>query len=78
MRNAIFASLSLAAAVALSPAQAATKIDDPVKFVAAVYATTVGKHPEPDDIYTPRLGALFALDRKEAGGEVPKEGLRAA
>ncbi len=59
----------LAAAFAL-PAQAATRIDDPVKFVKAVYATTVGKKPEPDDIYTPRLDALFKLDTKEAHGEV--------
>jgi hypothetical protein len=55
----------------LSSAQAApTRIDDPVKFVKATYAATVGKKPEPDDIYTPRLDALFKLDTKEAGGEV--------
>ncbi len=55
----------------LSSAQAApTRIDDPLKFVKAIYATTVGKKPEPDDIYTPRLDALFKLDTKEAGGEV--------
>jgi len=57
--------------LALSSANAApTRIDDPVKFVTATYAATVGKKPEPDDIYTPRLDALFKLDTKEAGGEV--------
>jgi hypothetical protein len=55
----------------LSSANAApTRIDDPLKFVTATYAVTVGKKPEPDDIYTPRLDALFKLDTKEAGGEV--------
>ena len=51
-------------------ALAGTMIDDPVKFVRAQYASVVGKKPEPDDIYTPRLNALFELDTKEAGGEV--------
>ncbi len=55
----------------LSPASAApTRIDDPVKFVTATYAATVGKKPEPDDIYTPRLDALFKLMQKDAGDEV--------
>jgi len=49
---------------------AATTVDDPLKFVKAEYATVVGKKPEPEDIYTPRLSALFDLDTKEAGGEV--------
>jgi hypothetical protein len=70
MRKALFAILSFAAVFAFSGAQAATKIDDPVKFVTAVYKADVSKHPEPDDIYTPRLAALFALDSKEANGEV--------
>jgi hypothetical protein len=69
MRFRVLMAVSLAAAFAL-PAQAATKIADPVAFVKATYATTVGKHPEPDDIYTPRLDALFKLDTREAGGEV--------
>ncbi|MGZ5961582.1 MAG: hypothetical protein ACXWLE_10920 [Rhizomicrobium sp.] len=62
----------LSAAVLFVPvaAQAATQIDDPVKFVTAEYAMVVGKKPEPDDVYTPRLSALFDLDTKEAGGEV--------
>jgi len=60
------------AAVLIIPAaaQARTVIDDPVKFVKMEYATTVGSKPEPDDIYSPRLDALFALDTKEAHGEV--------
>jgi hypothetical protein len=70
MRKGLFAVLSFIAALALIPASAATKIDDPVAFVKSVYATTVGKHPEPDDIYTPRLDALFKLDSKESHGEV--------
>jgi len=70
MRSTLFAVLSFAAAFAISPSQAATRIDDPVKFVTQVYATTVGKKPEPDDIYSARLDALFKLDTKEAGGEV--------
>lgn len=62
----------LIAAVPFVPvaAQAATKIDDPVKFVRAEYVTVVGKKPEPHDVYTPGLSALFDLDTKEAGGEV--------
>ena len=70
MRKSLFAILSFAAALTFTAAQAATKIDDPVKFVTAEYKSDVSKHPEPDDIYTPRLAALFALDRKEANGEV--------
>ncbi|MEI9888797.1 MAG: hypothetical protein WDN08_20305 [Rhizomicrobium sp.] len=67
----LLTALSLAAALlAASAAQAATRIDDPVTFVKAIYATTVGKKPTPDDIYTPRLDALFKLEQKEAGGEV--------
>lgn len=66
----LLTALSLAASLLTAAAQAATKIDDPLKFVKAVYATTVGKKPEPEDIYTPRLDALFKLDSKEAGGEV--------
>jgi hypothetical protein len=68
MRKALFAILSFV--FAFSAAQAATKIDDPLKFVTAVYKADVSKHPEPEDIYTPRLTALFALDTKEANGEV--------
>ncbi len=71
MRKSIFAILSFAAALMLSNgAGAATRIDDPVAFVKKVYATTVGKRPEPDDIYSDRLKALWDLDFKEAHGEV--------
>jgi hypothetical protein len=51
---------------------AATKISDPAKFVADVYAkyAKVKDYAPPTDIYSPRLAALFALDTKEAGGEV--------
>ncbi|MEI9994718.1 MAG: hypothetical protein WDM91_09005 [Rhizomicrobium sp.] len=71
MRHKSFAILSIAAAlVATSAHAAATKIADPVVFVRSVYATTVGRHPEPDDIYTPRLDALFKLEQKEAGDGV--------
>ncbi|MEJ0042089.1 MAG: DUF3828 domain-containing protein [Rhizomicrobium sp.] len=70
MRSILFAILSLSFALALSPTQAATQIDDPVKFVTQVYATAVGRKPEPDDIYSDRLKALWDLDNKEAHGEV--------
>ncbi|MBI3676582.1 MAG: DUF3828 domain-containing protein [Proteobacteria bacterium] len=63
--------------VLLAPnfAAAATVISDPVKFVNGVYANMVkanakNSYMAPEDIYTPRLSALFALDTKEAGGEV--------
>ena len=60
--------------VFVSSAYAAqTRIDDPAKFVAGVYTHIVAgadSYSPPDDIYTPHLAALFALDTKEAGGEV--------
>ena len=59
--------------VATSQSKATTKIDDPEKFVRGVYAQ-IEKQPdktrEPEDIYSQRLSDLFALDSKEAGGEV--------
>lgn len=57
---------------ALWAAAAATVIDNPAAFVRAVYshlAATPDYRP-PEDIYTPRLKALFARDRKQAKGEV--------
>jgi hypothetical protein len=51
-------------------AEAATRIADPLAYVKTVYATSVGRRPEPDDIYSDRLSALWALDTKEAHGEV--------
>jgi hypothetical protein len=74
MRFKILVILSFAALLCAS-AQAATRIDDPVKFVSALYAKMSIANPKtpyvaPEDIYTPRLAALFALESKEAGGEV--------
>ena len=63
---AIFASLVFT----ISCAHAATKIDDPEKFVRATYAAFVkdpDNYSEPDDIYTPRLQQLFAADRADGG-----------
>ena len=54
-------------------ASAATKIDDPAKFVTAVYAKMAApnsSYAAPEDINTPRLDSLFALEKKESGGEV--------
>jgi Protein of unknown function (DUF3828) len=74
MRFKFLAILSLAA-VLVTPTFAATRIDDPVKFVGALYAQMASSslktpYVAPVDIYTPRLAALFALDTREAGGEV--------
>ncbi|HSZ73559.1 MAG TPA: hypothetical protein VK779_01975 [Rhizomicrobium sp.] len=70
MRLLIIAALLLVAA----PAEAHTIIQDPVKFVTSVYARMRGPHRNdyraPEDIYTPRLDRLFALEKKEAGDEV--------
>lgn len=67
--------LALAALAALAlgaPAFAATTINDPVAFVRGVYQklATQRAYNEPEDIYTPRLAALMALEKKEAGDEV--------
>jgi Protein of unknown function (DUF3828) len=50
----------------------ATEIADPAKFVTDVYSRYVTKknYEPPTDIYTPRLKALFAEDKRRAGGEV--------
>lgn len=61
--------------IAPTLANAATRIDDPVKFVSALYAKIhdadkMKDSDIPEDIYTPHLAALFALDTKEAGGEI--------
>ena len=74
MRLKILAILSFAVLLC-APAQAATRIDDPVKFVSGLYArmaASTAKTPyvAPEDIYTPHLAALFALESKDAGGEV--------
>jgi len=67
-----FISVTMACALPLA-VRAATRIDDPEKFVRGVYAQIEkqsGNYREPEDIYTQRLSDLFALDSKEAGGEV--------
>src|ERR1700722_15956512 len=71
MRFKILVILSFAALLC-APAQAATRIDDPVKFVSGLYAKLAAPNSvaAPDDIYTPRLAGLFALESKDAGGEV--------
>ena len=68
---ALIFSVTMSCASPLS-ANAATRIDDPEKFVRAVYGQFEKQHDyhEPDDIYSDRLKGLFALDSKEAGGEV--------
>ena len=58
----------LCAVFCVSSAGAATQIADPVKFVQAQY--THAEIADPDDIYSPRIAALFALDKKEAGTDV--------
>jgi Protein of unknown function (DUF3828) len=69
--------MSVAAAVfalaAASETYAATTISDPAQFVRALFARMASSpmsKPPPEDIYSPRLAGLMALDRKEAGGEV--------
>jgi hypothetical protein len=74
MRFKILVILSFAALLC-APAQAATRIDDPVKFVSGLYAkmaaaTAKTPYVAPEDIYTPHLAELFALEKKEAGDEV--------
>lgn len=58
------------AVLAMVPATAGTRIDNPVIFVTGVYARWNASHPEPSDVFTERLRALQALDEKEAHGEV--------
>ena len=52
------------------PAKAFTTIDDPAAFVRGVYAHWDSGKAPPEDIYSDRLGALIALDNREAHGEV--------
>ncbi len=55
---------------------AATQISDPEKFVSEVYRRLAANerastpYEAPVDIYTPRLKALIAADRRRAKGEV--------
>jgi hypothetical protein len=62
--------IAVLAVLAMGPALAGTKIDDPVKFVTGVYAHWSTQHPEPEGVFTERLSALQALDEKEAHGDV--------
>lgn len=67
------AAAAFAAAITFSGASAATRVDDPVKFVTNVYKAIGVPTIDPLDttqIYSARLSALWALDTKEAGGEV--------
>jgi hypothetical protein len=50
---------------------AATRIEYPAKFVSGVYRQMTAKldHSAPNDIYTPHLASLWALEKKESGGE---------
>ncbi len=64
-----------AALLAGTVAHAATNIADPEQFVRDVYAKfqkDPDNYTEPNDVYTPRLAALFAADRAdgEKGGGV--------
>ena len=62
----------LSLAFAPQPAAAATVITDPAAFVQSVYARLAkgGDYIPPEDIYTPHLAALWALEGREAHGEV--------
>ncbi|MDP1737027.1 MAG: hypothetical protein Q8L23_06270 [Caulobacter sp.] len=66
--------LLLALALLLTPvvALAQTVGDTPPVYVAQVYDRLAndGDYDPPDALYTPRLLALWRLQRKEAGGEV--------
>jgi hypothetical protein len=68
--GAVLATLMIAAGP--TPAAAATVIADPAPFVQSVYAHLAkgGDYIPPEDIYTPRLAALWALEAREAHGEV--------
>lgn len=61
-----FCALVLFTAFAV-PASAGTKIDDPVAFVKGIYTHWQTNRVPPEDIYTDRLKAMFAIDEKEAG-----------
>jgi hypothetical protein len=67
--------IALLALLAPNVALGATTVADPVAFVTGLYAkmaaaTPASPYVAPEDIYTPRLAALFALEKREAGGEV--------
>ncbi len=62
----------LAIAFGALPAAASTVIADPAAFLQSVYARLAkgGDYIPPEDIYTPRLASLWALEEREAGKEV--------
>lgn len=66
--------LLIALALLLTPAAALAQTvgDTPPVYVAQVYDRLAndGDYDPPDALYTPRLLALWRLQRKEAGGEV--------
>jgi len=61
-----------AQAIAPRAAAAGTVVSDPATFVQSVYARLAkgGDYIPPEDIYTPRLAALWALEEHDAHGEV--------
>jgi len=72
-----FLPLGLALLAALcAPASAATRIDDPAKFITEQYAALKKNHDHkfPKDIYSSRLAALFAANMKETGARPPELG----
>jgi Protein of unknown function (DUF3828) len=75
MKNALSA-LVAGMLLGVLPLSAATRIDDPVSFVAGVYRHFIevqskdSPYTPPEDIYTPRLAKLFQDDQKRAKGEV--------
>ena len=73
MRNVLFTFVTFAIFLfAPTLSIAGTRIDDPAKFVSAIFKQMSAKsdYNPPDDIYTPHLASLFALEKKESGGEV--------
>ncbi|HEY1962834.1 MAG TPA: DUF3828 domain-containing protein [Rhizomicrobium sp.] len=67
--------IGLLSVLAAPEGGAATNIPDPAAFVETLFArmahATANKpYTPPEDIYSPRLAALTALDKREAGGEV--------
>jgi len=66
---------ALGLAIAIAACGATPAISDPEAFVRGVYRQIAahaehGSYDPPDDVYTARLAALFAADRKKSGGEV--------
>lgn len=65
---------ALAGPAAAAHKPAATVIRNPKAFVQQVYARLIkgGDYQPPEDIYTPRLNALWASMDRDARGEVPR------